>query len=273
MPPAPSFRRVASRQNPAVARARALARDGAEDTVLIEGATLAAEAASAGWHIDLVAVTESAVADAETARLVASWPSSTERLLVTPAVMHAMSPVRTPSGLVAFARPSLPTPGTDPGAGTALVVCAVDVQDPGNLGAIVRVAEAAGATAVLAAGASADPFGWKALRGSMGSAFRLPLERRITLEAALDRARAARCRIVATVLDGTPLHAVDLSAPTYLFVGSEGQGLPAAVTGTADVRLAIPMERPVESLNVAVAAAVVLYEARRQRGSPPGSRP
>jgi TrmH family RNA methyltransferase len=148
----------------------------------------------------------------------------------------------------------------------------VDVQDPGNLGAIVRVAEAAGATAVLAAGASADPFGWKALRGSMGSAFRLPLARRITLEAALDRARAGRCQIVASVLSGTPLHAVDLSGPTCLFVGSEGRGLPAAVTSAADVRLAIPMERPVESLNVAVAAAVILYEARRQRGAPPGSR-
>jgi TrmH family RNA methyltransferase len=276
MPPETSLRRVASRQNPAVARARALARSAEPGAVLVEGATLAGEAAAAGWPIDLLAVTEAALADSSIARLVDSLPRATERLFVTNAVMDAMSPVRSPSGLVAIARPPALDREVfqfDADASPALVVCAVDVQDPGNLGAIVRVAEAAGATAILAAGTSADPFGWKALRGSMGSAFRLPLVRRITLSAALAGARAAGCRIVATVLDGSPLHDVDLAAPTCLFVGSEGSGLPASVIDDADVRLAIPMERPVESLNVAVAAAVVLYEARRQRHASPARRP
>jgi TrmH family RNA methyltransferase len=271
------FRRLSSRQNPVVSRLRALARDGEGDAALVEGATLAGEAVAAGWTLELVAVTEAALVVPATRRLVDALPASTERLLVTSAVMDAMSPVRTPSGLVAIAFPraatsvpgagSVPGEGTDPGTGTELLVCAVDVQDPGNLGAIVRVAEAAGATGLLAVGASADPFGWKALRGSMGSAFRLPIRRGVPLPDAIAAARSGGCRIVATVLEGAPLHEVDLTGPTCLLLGSEGSGLPPEIAGAADTRLAIPMESPVESLNVAAAAAVVLYEARRQRAA------
>jgi TrmH family RNA methyltransferase len=263
----PAFRRLSSRQNPVVARLRALARDGEPHAVLIEGATLAAEAVSADWPLELVAVTQAALAVPSTARLVASLPADVERLLVTPAMMDAMSPVRSPSGLVAVARARPDRQRTAAPDSAPLLVCAADVQDPGNLGAIVRVAEAAGATAVLAAGASADPFGWKALRGSMGSAFRLPVARGLALDEALAAGRARGCRLVAAVLEGTPLHDVDLSGPTCLFVGAEGCGLPAALVDAADERLAIPMERPVESLNVAVAAGIVLYEARRQRAA------
>jgi TrmH family RNA methyltransferase len=281
MPSDAPFRRLSSRQNPTVSRLRALARNGDAEAALVEGATLAGEAAAAGLTLELVAVTESALAVASTRRLVDRLPASTDRVLVPPMVMDAMSPVRTPSGLVAIARlpSSVPAWGTRPGAGTAfggttdrrpdadLVVCAVDVQDPGNLGAIIRVAEAAGATALAAAGRSADPFGWKALRGSMGSAFRLPIVRRTSADETVARARAAGCQVVATVLDGTPFHEVDLSRPTCLLLGSEGRGLPRAVSDAADSRLAIPMRAPVESLNVAVAAGVVLYEARRQRSA------
>ena len=94
--------------------------------------------------------------------------------------MDAVSPVKTPSGVVALAqRPQSRTGRCMPGP-RALVVAAVDVQDPGNLGAIIRVAEAAGATGFAAAGGSANPFGWKALRGSMGSALRLPIASELT---------------------------------------------------------------------------------------------
>lgn len=274
MPIDSSIRRVSSRQNPLVARCRALARDGAASEVLLEGATLVGEALDAGWTVEVVAFTDDALASPATSRLAHALPEGAECLLVTAAVMDAMSPVRSPSGVVAIARaPSLPHVGTDPNPGTdpALVVCAIDVQDPGNLGAMLRVAEAAGASGVMIAGQSADPWGWKALRGAMGSAFRVPTLRRLTVEDALARARTAGWQVVATVLDGTPLETVDLATPTALFVGAEGAGLPAAVIGAADVRLTIPMAPPVESLNVAVAAAIVLYEARRQRRSAIGA--
>jgi TrmH family RNA methyltransferase len=151
----------------------------------------------------------------------------------------------------------------------ALVIVAVDVQDPGNLGALVRSAEAGGATAVVTTMGGADPFGWKALRGSMGSALRLPVARVDALDAVLDAARRAGCRVVATASRaGTPLHETDLRPPTLVLLGSEGEGLRGPLIEGADERLAIPMAPPVESLNVAVAAGLIVYEARRQRRAP-----
>jgi len=140
------------------------------------------------------------------------------------------------------------------------------VQDPGNLGAIVRVAEAAGGTGVVAAGASANPFGWKALRGSMGSGLRLPMAIGIDAGAAVADARKHGCRIVATApRGGTPIFDVDLKGPLAVLIGGEGPGLPPALVDAADERVTIPMQAPVESLNAAVTAALILYEARRQR--------
>jgi len=128
------------------------------------------------------------------------------------------------------------------------------------------VAEAAGATGLVAAGASANPFGWKALRGSMGSALRLPIASALSSDAAIADARRRRCRVVATVpRGGRSLFEADLSGPVAVLIGGEGGGLPAALVDTADERVTIPMQAPVESLNAAVTAALILYEARRQR--------
>ena len=148
------------------------------------------------------------------------------------------------------------------------MVIAADVQDPGNVGAIVRVAEAAGATGVVAAGACADPFGWKALRGSMASALRVPVAVGADADAAVTDARRHGCQIVATTArEGREPFDVDLARPTAVLIGNEGSGLPAALVAAADHRVTIPMKPPVESLNAAVTAALIIYEARRQRES------
>jgi len=140
------------------------------------------------------------------------------------------------------------------------------MQDPGNLGAIVRVTEAAGASGIAVAGRSADPLGWKALRGAMGSAFRLPIVLHRELDDAIAAVRAAGCSVIATVpRGGTSVFEADLTQAVAVLVGGEGAGLPPAVVQNADWRLTIPMEPPVESLNAAVTAALILYEARRQR--------
>jgi len=142
----------------------------------------------------------------------------------------------------------------------------VDVQDPGNLGAIIRAADAGGATGVIAAGASADPFGWKALRGAMGSAFRLAVVREPDVQAACARVRDAGLALVATAAaGGQPPDILDLSGPIALVLGSEGRGLDTALMDAADARASIPMRAGVDSLNVAVTAALLVYEARRQR--------
>src|SRR5438093_1105407 len=129
-----------------------------------------------------------------------------------------------------------------------------------------RGAEAAGATGVVAAGASADPLGWKALRGSMGSALRLPLTAASDVGASIAGARRHGCRIVATVArGGRSVFDVDYTGPVAILIGGEGPGLPESIVGRADERVTIPMRPPVESLNAAVTTALIVYEAHRQR--------
>ncbi|HJZ72239.1 MAG TPA: RNA methyltransferase [Vicinamibacterales bacterium] len=257
---------ITSRHNPLVARFRDAARGDAGAMMLLDGAHLVADALAARVVVTLGAVTQASAAKPDIHELVARLSQrGVSVATVTTAVMDAISPVRTPSGIVALAeRPARRAQDVYP-APSPLVVVAVDVQDPGNLGAIVRVAEAAGATGVVAAGASANPFGWKALRGSMGSALRVPILGGDP-RAAIDAARAHRCRIVATIprAGRTPFD-LDLTGPVVLLIGGEGAGLPETLVQTADERVTIPMRPPVESLNAAVTAAVVLYEARRQR--------
>src|SRR5262249_50764694 len=157
-------RRIASRQNAVVSRYRAAARGIEPGTMLLDGAHLVAEALAAGVTFREAAV--AADADAEAAALAARLERArVDVLSVTAPVIAAISPVRSPSAIVALAdRPD--RDGAIGDGAVPLIVIAIDVQDPGNVGAIVRVAEAGGASGVIVAGASADPFGWKALRGS-----------------------------------------------------------------------------------------------------------
>jgi len=265
MPSLPA-RPVTSRHNPIVSRFRHAARASDPD-VLIEGLTLIEEAVRARWPIVIAAATGAAIEGAPHL-----WrelmSAATECVEVNDAVLAAISPARTPSGAVALARPGspaledLPTPD-------ALAIAALGVQDPGNLGAIVRSAEALGASGVIACDGSADPFGWKALRGAMGSGFRLPIVRSATGDAALAWARAHAIRTIGLTLHGTPLTSADLRSPALVLVGAEGRGLPAEIVAQVDQAVTIPMMPPVESLNVAVATALLLYEARRQRAPGP----
>jgi TrmH family RNA methyltransferase len=142
---------------------------------------------------------------------------------------------------------------------------AVGVQNPGNLGALLRTAEAAGATGAFLAEGCADAFSWKALRGSMGSAFRLP-HRRASADQVLRRLAERRVRALAAVArDADTHHESDLRGPVAFVLGAEGTGLPERVAAACPGRVRVPMRPPVESLNVSVAAGVLLYEAARQR--------
>jgi RNA methyltransferase, TrmH family len=256
---------IASRHNPVVARYRAAARGEARDVLLLDGVHLVADALAAGARLREAAVTSDNTRSDVHAVAERLSDARVPVSVVTTSVMDALSPVRAASGIVALAdRPAFDAASLV--RGSALIAVAVDVQDPGNVGAIVRVAEAAGATGVLAAGASADPFGWKALRGSMGSALRLPIGLDRDAAAAIEMIRRAGCRIVATVpRSGRPVDGADYTGATAVLIGGEGAGLPPAIEESADERVTIPMTPPVESLNAAVTAALILYEARRQR--------
>ena len=265
------MRSISSRQNPIVRTFRELASDPPPDghRLLLDGVHLVEEARAAGLRIVTAAVSQDGARESEIGALAGALArDGIDVVEVGASVMAAISPVRTPSGIVAIAEREPVNATTICQHRRALVIAAVDVQDPGNVGAILRAAEGLGATGVLVCGGSANPFSWKALRGSMGSALRLPVATGLNASAVLTCAHTFGLRTVASVArDGAAPWDTDWSGRLLLLVGGEGPGLPVDVVAAADARVTISMRPPVESLNVAVAAALLLYEAQRQRAS------
>lgn len=259
---------ISSRQHASVKVSRAIAR-GDDPRVLLDGWHLLEVALATNAPLEWVAVTAEA-ATAQPRVLETIRHRGIDVLEVAPTVLTALSPVRHPSGVVAVgSRPVVSTPALVTPA-PALVVAALGLQDPGNVGALIRSADAGGATGVLLDEASADPWQWKALRASMGSTLRLPVLRRTDAVATLRDWQSRGLRVIATVpRGGTSLEATDLRGPTVLLLGAEGSGLSSDALASADARLTIPMRAGVESLNAAVAAALLVYEARRQRTNGP----
>jgi RNA methyltransferase, TrmH family len=258
---------ISSRQHPIVKEFRELAR-GAGPLMLLDGWHLLAEAAAAGLVVEKIAICGPPTAREQTVvdRLRQSGAFVIE---VTGSVLNALSPVNSPTGVVASARTPAVSSVSVLAPSPALVLAAAGLQDPGNAGAIIRSAAAAGATGVVLDELSADPWGWKALRASMGSVFHLPVVRSRALAALIEEWRASGVRIVATVpRGGVSMYDVDFTVPTALLLGGEGAGLPDCLAAAADTRVSIPMRGAIESLNAAVAAAVLLYEAQRQRSRP-----
>jgi TrmH family RNA methyltransferase len=192
-------------------------------------------------------------------------------ILVTDEVLAAISPVQHPSGVVAIGRARATDVGVvfaacrDNGPHLPLVIVLAGLQDPGNVGAIVRAAAAFGAAGIVAIEGTANPFSWKALRGAMGGTFRLPIAARGTAPDVIASAQQNDVRIVGAMPHGgTPLPRIDFTAPTAVIFGGEGAGVSSAIVAAAQSTVTIPMRAPVESLNVAVAAALILYEAASQ---------
>ncbi len=196
--------RVSSRRHPAVRAFReAAAHPGSSSSVILDGAHLVRDALAAGVPVRRLIVSSDFLrrAAAEDRALVEAAAATGAAIYhATPAVLEAASPVRTASGLVALADWAAAPVDAAFAPAPALALALIDVQDPGNVGAVVRAADAIGATGVLALDRTAHPAGWKALRGAMGSTFRLPVVRGRASEA-IDAARAAGLRILATVAD------------------------------------------------------------------------
>lgn len=267
---------ITSTRHPLVQTLRRLGehpRGDPEQRMLLEGPRLIEEAVDAGIVIEAALVAlESASARTETlaARLRAAGVRVHE---ATPRVVQAASRVVTAQGIVAAARRPPAADETVLEARDLLLLVADGIQDPGNLGTMVRTAVAAGATAVAVTEGTADPYQPKVLRATMGAGFRLPLLRIAgpALRAAL-AARAVRV-LVADARGPVDYTEAPVAPPIAIVIGNEAAGPdPAwAATGT---RVRIPLYGPVESLNAAVAAGVLLYEvARRRRASAAGLEP
>jgi len=264
------MRSITSQQNPLVARFRTLA-ESADITgarVLLDGVHLVRDAQESGHAFEIAAVSSSRMAtDTEEGRVAQALERAGVEVVRAPdPVFAAMSPVRTPSGLVAIAMRRPASASEVCSAPDALVLVAIDVQDPGNVGALVRTAEAGGMSGMFVTGASANPFSWKAIRGSMGSTLRLPVVSGMPTASVVTCLRSGGIRSIAAVPHGgEDPDAIDWRGKVALIVGGEGAGLSVEIASQCDGLVSIPMAARVESLNVATAGAILIYAARRAR--------
>lgn len=178
------------------------------------------------------------------------------------AVLEAMADTVTPQGIVAVARQSPSSLRDIFAAGPRLVAICEEVRDPGNLGTIIRAADAAGADAVVLTGRTVDPYNPKVVRSTTGSLFHLPIVLGVELDAAVARAHEAGLRVVAADVKGEEFldHRATLAEPTAWLFGNEARGLADQALAQADLALRLPIYGAAESLNLATAASVCLYE-------------
>lgn len=254
---------ISSRQNQRLKDIRRLRRSKGDHAVL-EGPHLVAEAVTAGLFLETVLITPLYLASAEGAALVRRLAAAP--LEVAPELLEDVTDSDSPQGILAVAH--LPRPGVAalPVRPGAPYLYLEGLQDPGNVGALARVAEAAGAVGIALSPGTAHPNHPRALRASAGSLLRLPVAVSVEPSALDSHLEAARPQWAALVpRDGTDLWRASLDGTLILAVGAEGPGLSVDLTARADLRLTISMEAPVESLNATVAAALVLFEVRRRR--------
>jgi TrmH family RNA methyltransferase len=181
--------------------------------------------------------------------------------LMLPALMFAeISPVATPSGLMAL----IDIPQIAPPVSAEFILLLEDIQDPGNLGSILRSALAAGVQAVYLSTGCCDVWSPKALRGGQGAQLSLPVIERADLRQVVS---AFQGQVLATSMNGENLYQTDLRKPTAFVMGNEGAGVSADLLSHVSRQVAIPMQSQVESLNVAAACAVCLFERLRQTAS------
>ena len=256
---------IQSRDNPTFKHLRALAEDGryrrSEGATLLDGMHLLQAASNAGVQLTRIALTAKAAQLPEISSFLAVAPAGCELIELPESLLRVLSPVDTPSGIVAEIAVPVANEFTSLNCDLLLLEA---VQDAGNLGTLLRTAAAAGVRRVLLSEQCAQAWSPKVLRAGMGAHFGLQIVEQCALDEALDTWPG---QVIATALDprAKNLFALDLRSPTAWIFGSEGQGLSAALRQRATVLAQIPMPGSTESLNVAAAAAVCLFEQLRQR--------
>jgi len=252
--------KLTSRDNPKLKQARGV-RDGKiRDSIFIEGSRLCQEAVSSGIEIETVFVTDR-FAESE---LFHQLNSDTESVFViSEHLLESIADTASPQGIVIIAkRPNLDF-GLIDISGTSIFL--YQINNPSNLGAVIRTAEAAGVGHILLSVESADPYSPKALRASMGSAFRMNIAEGWILETSIERSKKKGIEVFAIDVKGNSIYSASLANLSKMFVfGSEAHGLPDKILTQADTVVSIPMNAPVESLNLAVSCGIVLFEAKRQ---------
>jgi TrmH family RNA methyltransferase len=272
MPASPTL--VTSRANPRVKQLRAAFAGHARlsgGLAAIEGEHLLQEALRSGLHIKTVFLSERIDPPA--------WlPRGVEQLTLTDEALSSAVDTQHPQGIAALLiPPTWDIESAFPAKQAPLLLIAAALQDPGNLGTLIRSAEAFGATAVLTTAGTVSEWNQKALRASAGSVFRVPVVAATPADILALKSRGL-CLFAAVAgnpqgPDALPVAAADLAQPCALMIGNEGSGLTTELLQIATVRITIPTPGPVESLNSAVAGSLLLYEASRQRQHPSNLEP
>jgi len=260
---------ITSRDNSLLRQARAV-RDGkVDELIFIEGLRLCEEALRSQLTIEAVVVSEELLRKERVAGVIEELSQASKRFgSVSEKLLESVSYTKTPQGIIVLAqRPDaseshlavhLPV--------SPLLVVLHRINNPVNVGAILRTSEAAGAAGVITTKNTSDPFSPKSLRGAMGSAFRLPIWSGPSYAETIDWCRQRGIASICADVDATTSYTgIDWTGPGALILGPESTGLTAGELELADQRVSIPMRGMAESLNVAVAAGVLLFEAARQR--------
>ncbi len=256
---------ITSAQNPVIKSLLAIRRHPGREAFLAEGPHLVEAALSGGARLEAVVVSGEFLARLEDTFFNALKQAARGFYRVPSRLFERIAEAKTPQGILAQCRYEAPELRRLAFRGPALIAVSAGIREPGNLGTLVRTADAAGADACIILPGSANIFSPKAVRATAGSLFHLPvIEAR--LEEAIDYLKEKKIALAgADAHADRPVYGWDLRAPVAIAFGEEAHGLPPELKARADVLLGIPIRGGAESLNVAASAAVFLFEAARQR--------
>jgi TrmH family RNA methyltransferase len=269
MPETTPHHPITSRDNSSIKQLRSLSdakHRKKEKAFLIEGLKMVEEALRDNLSVRMVVATPSLTQHHGKGVLKLAESKQKQILWISGRLMDSLAESKTPQPIMAIVDMKQHSEEGLLAHDAGLIVACWQLQDPGNLGTIIRTAEAAGAAGVVVVSPSVDPFNPKAVRASMGSILRLPIATVSDLPMFILKARKRSFQTVATALTGDSApYDIDFLMPTVVILGQEGSGLPSEIMTEIDRQVRIPMVQTIESLNVATAAAVMLYEAVRQR--------
>ncbi|HUF04117.1 MAG TPA: RNA methyltransferase [Aridibacter sp.] len=263
---------IESRDNPRYKDALNVRKGKAAELIYVEGSRLCEEALTSGLKVEQ-AVFARSYYDGGPKDLVSRASSAAgSTLVLKDRLFGSLSDTKNPQGIALVCeRPSASFEAIGSRisrAETSLPIALFlnEINNPGNLGAVLRTAEAAGASGVITSEGSVDAFSPAVLRGSMGASFRLPVVEKASASEVFEWAKQAGLRVTVTDSNASTVYTeADLTPPSLLVFGSEAHGLSEAARDSADLSLVIPLENEVESLNLAVSAGVILFEAQRQK--------
>ena len=238
---------------------------------LVEGLHLVSEAIQAGL-LDRVIYSDKILETSEGKNLIGKIISSgipSEE--ANEKVIRHLSDVETPQGIIASVKPKIPDLGSLFEKADPLIIVACGIQDPGNLGTIIRTADAAGCSGIILSQGTVNPYNDKVIRASSGSIFHLNIVKIDDIIEVVSALKRRGIKVISTLVGAEKeYYSVDYSGPVAVMIGSESRGLPSEIERLSDVSVSIPMIGKAESLNAAVSCAIVLYEALRQRRTDAG---